>query len=67
MEPSPYEKFRDIIDANYSAKEERELDDKADEIFEDLDYQAAKRFDYSQSEKIFDWEVDEDEFDGTMW
>jgi len=52
MEPSPFQKFRDIIEFNYSPKEERELDEEADEIFEDLDYQNSKRF-----EESLDWDT----------
>ena len=44
MEPSPFQKFRDIIEFNYSPEEEEILDDEADEIMKGLDYQADKRF-----------------------
>jgi len=44
MEPSPFQKFRDIIEFNYSPEEEEILDDEADEMMKGLDYQEAKRF-----------------------
>lgn len=60
MEPSPFQKFRDIIEFNYSPDEERKLDDEADEIFEGLDYQNSKRFVENHESTIFDWDDDED-------
>ena len=44
MEPSPFQKFRDIIEFNYSPEEEMELDDEADKLMENLDYQNSKRY-----------------------
>jgi hypothetical protein len=62
MEPSPFQQFRDIIERNYSPKEERELDDKADELFEDLDYQNSKRYYRHESDPDipYDFESDQD-------
>ena len=63
MEPSPFQKFRDIIEFNYSPEEEMKLDDEADELFEGLDYQNSKRFVenhegtfFAENEYPFDWD-----------